>query len=89
MLSDAASRVGKMDVYWLEQTQADVPGADDWLNASEAIRLNDMRIAKRRADWRATRALAASGKWRSIAKPGGIAGGAYAAMPRPYHITGK
>jgi hypothetical protein len=20
-----------MDVYWLEQTQADVPGADDWL----------------------------------------------------------
>lgn len=49
-----------MDVYWLEQTQADVPGADDWLNASEAIRLNDMRIAKGRADWRATRALAAS-----------------------------
>jgi 4'-phosphopantetheinyl transferase len=42
-----------MDVYWLEQTQADVPaGADDWLSASEAIRLNDMRIAKRRADWR-------------------------------------
>jgi hypothetical protein len=53
-----------MDVYWLEQTQADVPGADDWLSASEAIRLNDMHIAKRRADWRlgrwtAKRALAA------------------------------
>jgi hypothetical protein len=29
-----------MDVYWLEQTQADVPGADDWLSASEAIRLD-------------------------------------------------
>jgi hypothetical protein len=54
-----------MDVSWLEQTQADVPGADDWLSASEAILLNDRRIAKCRADWRlgrwtAKRALVAS-----------------------------
>jgi 4'-phosphopantetheinyl transferase len=41
-----------MDVYWLEQTEADVPQRSDWLSASEAARLNDMRFAKRRADWR-------------------------------------
>jgi 4'-phosphopantetheinyl transferase len=52
-----------MDVYWLEQTEADVPRDLDWLSASEAARLNGMRFAKRRADWRlgrwtAKRALA-------------------------------
>jgi 4'-phosphopantetheinyl transferase len=52
-----------MNVYWLEQTEADVPAENDWLNASEAVRLNGMRFAKRRADWRlgrwtAKRALA-------------------------------
>jgi 4'-phosphopantetheinyl transferase len=41
-----------MDVYWLEQSEADVPRADDWLSSSEVLRLNGMRIAKRRADWR-------------------------------------
>jgi 4'-phosphopantetheinyl transferase len=41
-----------MDVYWLEQTEADVPAENDWLNASEALRLNGLRFAKRRADWR-------------------------------------
>ena len=41
-----------MDVYWLEQTEADVPAENDWLSVSEAVRLNSMRIAKRRADWR-------------------------------------
>ena len=53
-----------MDVYWLEQTEADVPPDFDWLSASEAARLDGMRFAKRRADWRlgrwtAKRALAA------------------------------
>jgi 4'-phosphopantetheinyl transferase len=53
-----------MDVYWLEQTEADVPAEDDWFSASEATCLNRMRFAKRRADWRlgrwtAKRALAA------------------------------
>ncbi len=52
-----------LDVYWLEQTEADVPSGDDWLSAPEAVRLDGMRIAKRRADWRlgrwtAKRALA-------------------------------
>jgi 4'-phosphopantetheinyl transferase len=54
-----------LDVYWLEQTEADVPVDDDWLSTSEAARLNGMRFAKRRADWRlgrwtAKRALAIS-----------------------------
>ena len=39
-------------VYWLEQTLADVPAEDDWLEASESICLKGMRFAKRRADWR-------------------------------------
>jgi 4'-phosphopantetheinyl transferase len=52
-----------MKVYWLEQTEADVPATNDWLSASEVGRLNGMRFAKRRADWRlgrwtAKRALA-------------------------------
>lgn len=41
-----------MDVYWLEQTATDVPVENDWLNASETVRLNGLRFAKRRADWR-------------------------------------
>jgi len=41
-----------MNVYWLEQTDADVPAENDWLSANEAICLNAMRFAKRRADWR-------------------------------------
>jgi len=52
-----------MDVYWLEQTEADLPAGNDWLNATESLRLQGMRFAKRRADWRlgrwtAKRALA-------------------------------
>jgi 4'-phosphopantetheinyl transferase len=41
-----------MDVYWLEQTEADVPAANDWLAAGESVCLERMRIPKRRADWR-------------------------------------
>src|SRR3974390_2654400 len=40
------------DVYWLEQTAADVPTGNDWLSAAERLRLQGMRFAKRRADWR-------------------------------------
>ena len=39
------------DVYWLEQTEADVPAENDWLSAGEIRRLSDMRFAKRRGDW--------------------------------------
>jgi 4'-phosphopantetheinyl transferase len=41
-----------MDVFWLEQVEADVPPNDDWLSASEAACLARMRFPKRRADWR-------------------------------------
>ena len=41
-----------MEVYWLEQTEADLPTVDDWLSPSEAARLSTMRFAKRRGDWR-------------------------------------
>jgi 4'-phosphopantetheinyl transferase len=41
-----------IDVSWLEQTEADLPAADDWLSAGEAVRLSGMRFAKRRGDWR-------------------------------------
>ena len=39
-------------VYWLEQTEADVPAENDWLSARESVRLSGLRFAKRRADWR-------------------------------------
>ena len=53
-----------MDVYWLEQCDADLPEQNDWLSASETARLSTMRFEKRRADrrlgrWTAKRALAA------------------------------
>jgi 4'-phosphopantetheinyl transferase len=41
-----------MDVYWLEQTEADVPLANDWLSERETLCLESMRFVKRRADWR-------------------------------------
>jgi len=40
------------EVYWLEQTEADVPATNDWLDESEAARLDSLHIAKRRRDWR-------------------------------------
>ncbi|MGA7381749.1 MAG: 4'-phosphopantetheinyl transferase superfamily protein [Terriglobales bacterium] len=41
-----------MNVYWLEQTEADVPEVNNWLSESEAVHLQGLRFAKRRADWR-------------------------------------
>ena len=46
---------GMNGVYWLEQTEADVPVEDSWLSAGEAVLLNGLRFAKRRADWRVGR----------------------------------
>ena len=53
-----------MSVYWLEQTEADVPVENQWLSASEILSLGRLRFAKRRNDWQlgrwtAKRALAA------------------------------
>lgn len=39
------------DVYWLEQSEADIPPDSAWLSASEAARVENMRFAKRRTDW--------------------------------------
>lgn len=44
--------VSLMNVYWLEQSEADVPAENDWLSANEAVCLNALRFPKRRADWR-------------------------------------
>src|ERR1022692_2932165 len=46
-----------MHVYWLEQTEADVPPVhvpqgNDWLSAEETVHFNTLRFAKRSADWR-------------------------------------
>jgi 4'-phosphopantetheinyl transferase len=65
-----------MQVYWLEQTEADVPLGNDWMGASERRCLEDLRFPKRRADWRlgrwtAKRALA--GYWRFPAHPDALA----------------
>ena len=40
-----------MQVYWLEQTEEDVPVESDWLSPRELAQLDNMRFAKRRADW--------------------------------------
>ena len=41
-----------MQVFWLEQSEANVPCADDWLADRETTRLSSFRIVKRRGDWR-------------------------------------
>ncbi len=52
-----------LQVHWLEQRFADVPGQNDWLSLAEVSCLNRLRFPKRQADWRlgrwtAKRALA-------------------------------
>jgi 4'-phosphopantetheinyl transferase len=59
-----------MDVFWLEQSAADVPEHDDWLGANEARVLNGMRFAKRRADWRLGRWTAKRGLAAYLNVPG-------------------
>jgi len=41
-----------MEVYWLEQSEADVPGTNEWLGASELRRIDALRFPKRRMEWR-------------------------------------
>lgn len=53
-----------MEVYWLEQTEADAPPDDEWLSAREREYLSRLKFSKRRTDWRlgrwtAKRALSA------------------------------
>ena len=58
------------DVYWLEQTEGDTPREDDWLSPGEAVVLNGMRFAKRRADWRLGRWTAKRAVALSLKLPG-------------------
>jgi 4'-phosphopantetheinyl transferase len=41
-----------MNVYWLEQTDSDVPADNDWLSPGEKLSFARMRFPKRRDDWR-------------------------------------
>jgi phosphopantetheinyl transferase len=41
-----------MDVYWLEQTEADLPEANDWLSSAETVLLDRLNFAPRRTSWR-------------------------------------
>ncbi len=41
-----------MDLYWLEQTESDVPDHNDWLGPHETACLAALRFLKRRSDWR-------------------------------------
>ncbi len=49
-----------MQIYWWEQTEADLPTGDHWLSPSEVARQNTMRFVKRRNDWRLGRWTAKS-----------------------------
>lgn len=40
-----------IDVYWLEQTSADVPVHHNWLSPRESLLLNKIQFHKRRTDW--------------------------------------
>jgi 4'-phosphopantetheinyl transferase len=65
-----------MNVYWLEQSVADVPELPAWLSAQEATRLGSLRFAKRHADWqlgRWTAKVALAMHWKLTAQPGMLA----------------
>ena len=38
-------------VYWLEQLEANLPTAKDWLSRDEALQFDRLRFEKRRSDW--------------------------------------
>jgi 4'-phosphopantetheinyl transferase len=46
------TRYTAMDIYWLEQTESDVPTNNNWLSPREATALAALRFLKRRSDWR-------------------------------------
>jgi 4'-phosphopantetheinyl transferase len=50
--SGLALGVRLLEVHWFEQSEADIPRYNEWLSASEILRLDSMRVPKRRSDWR-------------------------------------
>lgn len=63
-----------METYWLEQSEADLPAHDDWLNLDETVLLSRLRFPKRRADWRL-------GRWTAK-----HAAAAYLDLPTDSHV---
>ena len=61
-----------MEVYWLEQSEADVPMADDWLSEAESVRLRSLRFAKRHTDWRLGRWTAKCAVAAALKLPDGL-----------------
>jgi len=49
-----------VEIYWLEEDASSVPAGDEWLSGAERARLEELRIPKRRADWRLGRWTAKS-----------------------------
>jgi len=41
-----------MSIFWFEQSEVDVPVANDWLSEKEKLYLDGLRFPKRRDDWR-------------------------------------
>ncbi len=62
-----------MDVYWLEQTAADLPSQENWLSSAENLLLNRMRFPRRRADWKLGRWTAKRAVTAYLHIPGGNA----------------
>jgi len=58
-----------MDVYWLEQTDRDLPAANDWLSEREAAFLSSLQFPKRSSDWRLGRWTAKQAVARSLNMP--------------------
>ena len=42
---------GATGVYWLEQSESDIPAGNQWLSAGEKSRLCTLRFEKRRTEW--------------------------------------
>lgn len=61
-----------LDVYWLEQTEADLPSGESWLGSNEVALLNRMHFPKRRADWKLGRWTAKRAVATYLNLPGGL-----------------
>lgn len=44
-----------MNIYWMEQSEVDLPADNQWLSAKETLILSKLRFAKRHTDWRLSR----------------------------------
>jgi 4'-phosphopantetheinyl transferase len=57
-------------LLWTEQELADVPDSNDWLSSSELARLSNLKVLKRRSDWRLGRWTAKRGIAAWLGLPG-------------------